>query len=191
MFRKCSSYLSHVIRKPVYAICEQQRCRPAYAFAQSDQRRCCSLPRQSNTTSFYIQNFKPLASFCGWAGRFESYLVEKPQDRFYHDVAQFIYSRLLNFTEATDNTVTEIIRLYSLPPLQVHSTQTQWDNPFIHSCEWVSIRFGIHKSHSHSSDPQKLSERWVKSTPPSSVTHLFGLFISLKFCFKKCIILGG
>ena len=79
MFRKCSSYLSHVMRKPVYAICEQQRCKPAYAFAQSDQRLCCSLPRQSNTTSFYIKNFKPLASFCGWAGRFESYLVEKPQ----------------------------------------------------------------------------------------------------------------
>ena len=28
-----------------YAICEQQRCRSACAFAQSDQHLCCSLPR--------------------------------------------------------------------------------------------------------------------------------------------------
>ena len=31
-------YLSHVMRKPVYAICEQQRRRSACASAQSDQR---------------------------------------------------------------------------------------------------------------------------------------------------------
>ena len=37
--------LSHVIRTPVYAICKQQNGRSACASAQSDQRRCCSLPR--------------------------------------------------------------------------------------------------------------------------------------------------
>ena len=83
------------------------------------------------------------------------------------------------------------LRLYSQPPLKVHSTQTQWDNLFIHSCEWVRVWFGIHRSRSHSSDPQKLSDCWVKSTPPSSATHLFGLFIHLKFCFKKWIIWEG
>ena len=36
--------LSHVMRQPVYAICEQQRRRSACASAQSDQR-LCSLPR--------------------------------------------------------------------------------------------------------------------------------------------------
>ena len=36
--------LSHVMRKPVFAICEQQRCRSACASAQSDQHLCCSLP---------------------------------------------------------------------------------------------------------------------------------------------------
>ena len=51
--------------------------------------------------------------------------------------------------------------------------------------EWVSVRIGIHRPHSHSSDSQNLSERCVKSTPPSSATHLFGLFIRLKFCFKN------
>ena len=38
-------YLSHVMRKSVYAICEQQRRRSAIASAQSDQNLCCSLPR--------------------------------------------------------------------------------------------------------------------------------------------------
>ena len=37
-------YLSHIMRKPVYAICEQQRRRSACASAQSDQCLCCSLP---------------------------------------------------------------------------------------------------------------------------------------------------
>ena len=36
--------LSHVMRKPVNAICEQQTRRSACASAQSDQRLCCSLP---------------------------------------------------------------------------------------------------------------------------------------------------
>ena len=35
------SYMRHVMRKPVYAICEQQRRRSACASAQSDQRLCC------------------------------------------------------------------------------------------------------------------------------------------------------
>ena len=39
------SYMSHVMRKPVLAICEQQRCRSACASAQSDQHLCCLLLR--------------------------------------------------------------------------------------------------------------------------------------------------
>ena len=44
---------------------------------QSDQHLWCSLPKQYiyNISSFYIQNFKPLASFGGCTGRFKSYLV--------------------------------------------------------------------------------------------------------------------
>ena len=38
-------YLSHVMRKPVYAICEQQRCRSACASVQSDQCLCYSMFR--------------------------------------------------------------------------------------------------------------------------------------------------
>ena len=34
---------------------------------------------------FYIQNFKPLASLCSWADRFEYNLVKNPEDRFPRD----------------------------------------------------------------------------------------------------------
>ena len=36
-------YMSLFMRNPVYAICEQQRRRSAWASAQSDQRLYCSL----------------------------------------------------------------------------------------------------------------------------------------------------
>ena len=41
-------------------------------------------------TGDIIRNFKPLASFCGCTGQFESYLVETPEDRFSRDEA-YIY----------------------------------------------------------------------------------------------------
>ena len=43
-------------------------------------------------SSFYIQNFKPLASLCSWADWFESYLVKNPEDRFSRVVAHWILS---------------------------------------------------------------------------------------------------
>ena len=76
--------MSHIMRKPVYAICEQQRCTSACTSAQS---------------SFYIRNFKPLASFCGCAGRFESDLVENPEDRFSRDKAHIFFRNLLRKLE--------------------------------------------------------------------------------------------
>ena len=85
-------YGSTVWKKPChektcYAICEQQRRRSAYASVQSDQRLCFRC-LDSNTSSFYIQNFKPLPSFCGCSGQFESTLVENPEDRISCDVAR-------------------------------------------------------------------------------------------------------
>ena len=56
-------YLSHIMRKPVYAICKQQRCRSACALVQSDQRLYCLLPGQYNTVTCCIQKFQTLASF--------------------------------------------------------------------------------------------------------------------------------
>ena len=73
--------------KTCYAICKQQKRRSACASPQSDQGLCYSLLRQYNTSSFYIQNFKPLASLCSWAGRFESTVVANPEDRFSRDEA--------------------------------------------------------------------------------------------------------
>ena len=37
-----------------------------------------------------MRDFKPPASICGSAGRFESYLVENPEDRFSRDEAPLI-----------------------------------------------------------------------------------------------------
>ena len=37
-------HLSHVMRNPAFAICEQQRRRSACTSVQSDQHLCCSLP---------------------------------------------------------------------------------------------------------------------------------------------------
>ena len=50
--------------KMSYAICQQQRCRSACTSAQSDQHLCCSLLRQYDMYTCYIQSFKILASFC-------------------------------------------------------------------------------------------------------------------------------
>ena len=74
------------MRKPIYALCEQQRRRSACASAQSDQHLCCSLFRQYNTSTCYSRNFKTLASLCSRAGRFESYLVANPEDKFSRDM---------------------------------------------------------------------------------------------------------
>ena len=62
---------------------------------------CCLLPKYIIPLSFYSQNFKPLPSFCGYAGWFESYLVANPKDRFSRDVAHFKPMRLLIRSSAT------------------------------------------------------------------------------------------
>ena len=65
------------MRKPVYAICKQQRCRSACASPQSDQRLYCSIPILA------IANFSRLASLCSWVGWLESYLVTNPWRPFF------------------------------------------------------------------------------------------------------------
>ena len=53
-------------RKPVFGVCEQERCRPACASAQSDQRFCYSLIGKFNIQTYYMymRNFDFLASLC-------------------------------------------------------------------------------------------------------------------------------
>ena len=90
-----ADYMSHVMRKPVYTLCEQQRPRSACASAPSDQHLCCSLLRWYSIFSFYIWNCKPLHSFCGCTGRFVSYLVANPEDKFSRDLAHIMSACLL------------------------------------------------------------------------------------------------
>ena len=92
-------WLSHVMRKPVLSICEQQRCRSACASAQSDQHLCCSL--LSIIPILAKSNISRLAGLCSWAGRFESYLVGNPEDRFSHDEAHIQYNWILTETGQT------------------------------------------------------------------------------------------
>ena len=82
--------MNYIRRKPVFTICEQQRCRSACTSVQSGQRLCYSLHRWYNTSNFYIQNFKPLASFCGCTGQFYSTLVSNLEDRFSCDEVEII-----------------------------------------------------------------------------------------------------
>ena len=63
--------MSHVMRKPVYAICEQQRCRSACASAQSDQHlvvRCLDsiipLVSISEISSLYLAAVAEQAGLC-------------------------------------------------------------------------------------------------------------------------------
>ena len=86
--------MSHIIRKPVYAICEQQRRRSA---AHSRSLISTFVFRCLDRSSFCIRNFKTLASFCSWAvTRFESYLVAIPEHRFSRDEAQYQQKKLFS-----------------------------------------------------------------------------------------------
>ena len=80
----------------LFAIREQQRYRSACTSEQSDQRLCCSLPGLFSISTCYSRNFKTLASLCSWAGRFESYIVANPENRFSRDVTHlFLFAFLL------------------------------------------------------------------------------------------------
>ena len=45
---------------------EQQRCRPSYTFAQSNQCLCGLLSEKYNDSTCYTQYFNTLASLCSW-----------------------------------------------------------------------------------------------------------------------------
>ena len=80
------------MRKPVYAICEKQRCRSACAL------RCLIIAfvvrsLHSIVPELAKSKISRLASLCSYADRFMSYLVQTPEDRFSRDVAHM--SRLM------------------------------------------------------------------------------------------------
>ena len=61
--------MSHVVRKPAFINVNNKD-------TKSDQRLRCSLPRQYNTSYFYIRNFRLLANICSWADQIESQLAK-------------------------------------------------------------------------------------------------------------------
>ena len=69
-------------------VCEQQRRRPACAYAQSDRRLCYSLIGKCHILTCYQRNFNILASLCSWGDWFESRFHGNPEDRFSSDEAQ-------------------------------------------------------------------------------------------------------
>ena len=66
----------YYMRLLLYDIIVPSQFSPGFrASAQSDQRLCCSLPRQNDISSLYIRNIKILGGLCSWAGQFVSCLV--------------------------------------------------------------------------------------------------------------------
>ena len=68
------------MRNTDFAVCEQQRCRSDCAYAQSDRRLCYSLSGKDGVNSFYMPNFRVLASLGSSVGWFESYLARNPEE---------------------------------------------------------------------------------------------------------------
>ena len=63
-------------------VCEQQRRRPACAYAQSDQRLCRSYIGKYHVKTGYMRNFNFIASLCSWAGWFGFDLEQTPKTGF-------------------------------------------------------------------------------------------------------------
>ena len=112
----------------------------------------------------YSQNFKALASLRRWAGRFESYLVGNPEDRFSHDVA-----RIKN--ESRDSL--EIIRLSKYRhaicalltiSLSIHRKPCHETHWHLMECEakgaWLP-----HPNTKYSAWPESLLRSWKYSSP--------------------------
>ena len=102
--------------------------------AQSDQHLCCSLPRQCNTSSFYMRNFKPLPSFCSCTGRLESTLVIYPEDRFSRDGAEFngnvkLFDKNVNKTDIQYEPRHEKTYLWESPTRQDTNRPAQLQRP--------------------------------------------------------------
>ena len=115
-----------------------------------------------------------LASFCSWAGRFESYLVANPKDRFSHDMAQIMWwwlcSRclrcrvLLTWSIAAVSLRIQTPRLHGREPCSAGSSQVVflWDLPLsshlldLLGSNWVNNLDGPLKP--------KLKKKWKKRT---------------------------
>ena len=78
-------HMSHIMRKPVSALCEQQRRRSACTSVQSDHTFVVRCLDSIIPILAQCKISKTLASLCSWAGRFESYLVCTPGQHKWKD----------------------------------------------------------------------------------------------------------
>ena len=83
-----SKYMSRVVRKPDFCICENKDADQLRGNREADQRLCFRY-----TDSTIIRKFKPLASFCGSTDKFVSDLVGNPEGRFSHNEAHISSTR--------------------------------------------------------------------------------------------------
>ena len=88
-FSNCQQkHLSHITRNPVYAICNN-KCAGQPAHQHSLISPFAFHYLDSTMPLVSLSKISRLAGLCSWAGRFESYLVGNPKDRFSRDVAHF------------------------------------------------------------------------------------------------------
>ena len=103
------------------------------------EKTCFCHMRTTKAHMSYSRNFKILVTLINWADRFESYLVENPEDRFSCDGAQMVYSSHLLFTNLSKTTATPSFSSF------ISTSRTIPGN-----------RFPLHSSQQYSSD-QSLS----------------------------------
>ena len=82
----CLKYMSLVMRKPAFCICENKHADQLRSNPKADQHLCV---RYTDITIPLLpkSEIKPLAIFCGCTARFVSDLVGNPEDPFSHNKA--------------------------------------------------------------------------------------------------------
>ena len=80
-------HMSLVMRKMAFCICENKVSDQLRSNCTADQHLCFRYT-DSTIPLLPLQNFKPLAIFCGCTAQFVSDLVGNPEDRFSHNEAQ-------------------------------------------------------------------------------------------------------
>ena len=83
-------YMSLVMRKPAFCICENKEADQVPSNCAADQRLCFHYTDSNNPSTTLIRTFKPLTIFCGYTARFVSDLVGSPEDWFSHNEAHIV-----------------------------------------------------------------------------------------------------
>ena len=87
--------MNHDMGFPTIGMCDQQRLRSAYAYAQSDQSLCLPLEYSMSVKLLTEQHLEFLSLKGGFTGSSESTLVKMPHCWKSHAVAQILLHMLL------------------------------------------------------------------------------------------------